>query len=225
MRRLRKETHSSVFPEPGRNLSGSGEDVPVDVLARMDIRMTSERGRETPRAYTNEAALSAGLASMEPDAWRQLFEAHYAPIYRYAYLRLGNQHDAEDIASNVFAEAVRGIGGFTYRGVPVVAWLYRIAHHETVDALKRRRPASPLDAETADTRQLIVEVAERSDLGEALGALKQEHREVLLLRFIEDRSVRDTANVLNKTEGAVKVLQLRALRALRRRLQGTNNGI
>lgn len=225
MKRLRKENPFVGISSPSRNLSPTAEDVPADVLARMDIRMTSERGRDTPRAYTNEAALSTGLASMEPDAWRQLFEAHYAPIYRYAYLRLGNQHDAEDIASNVFAEAVRGIGGFTYRGIPVVAWLYRIAHHETVDALKRRRPSSPLDAETADTRQLIAEAAERSDLGEALAALKQEHREVLLLRFIEDRSVRDTANALNKTEGAVKVLQLRALRALRRRLQGMNNGI
>jgi RNA polymerase sigma-70 factor (ECF subfamily) len=59
----------------------------------------------------------------------------------------------------------------------------------------------------------------------ALGALKQEHREVLLLRFIDDQSVRETASALGKSEGAIKVLQMRALRALRNKLGGGHDGV
>lgn len=184
--------------------------------------MTSKEGAAAP-PYADEEALAAGLRAMEPSAWRALFEAQYGAMYRYAYLRVGNQHEAEDIAASVFAEAVRGIGKFNYRGVPVARWLYGIAHHQTVDVLQKRRPTAPLDAAMPDGQSAIADVAERSDLSDGLAALKEEHREVLLLRFIEDRSVRDTAEAMRKTEGAIKVLQGRALNALRRRLQGASD--
>lgn len=187
--------------------------------------MTSERGQPTPRPYSDEAAFVQALAALDAGAWHQLFESHYPAIYRYAYLRLGHRHDAEDIAASVFTEAVRGIGSFKYKGIPVAAWLYRIAHHETVDALKKRRPLAELDEELADTRKSqVAHAIDRHDLGDAMAGLKQEHREVLLLRFIEDRSVKETATALSKTEGAVKVLQLRALRALRKRIRGAADG-
>ena len=176
--------------------------------------------------FAREQDLVRGLTAHEASAWRQLFEENYERMYAYAFLRLGNTHDAEDVAASTFSEAVKAIGSFRWRGIPVSSWLYRIAHHETVDALKRRRSALALDGDEfpiADARFAVVE--RRHDLGTALGALKAEHREVLLLRFIDDQSVRETALALGKSEGAIKVLQMRALRAMRNKLGGGRDGV
>jgi RNA polymerase sigma-70 factor (ECF subfamily) len=188
--------------------------------------MMSERGMAAQRPYEREDELVEGLLQFDASAWRQLFEENYQRVYGYAYLRLGNATDAEDVASSVFSEAVKGIRSFRYRGIPIAAWLFRIAHHETVNAIKRRKQTpAPLDPESAGNgHEELRRSDERHDLGIALAALKEEHRTVLLLRFIEDRSIRDTAEVLGKSEGAVKLLQLRALRSLRKRLGGTHEG-
>jgi RNA polymerase sigma-70 factor (ECF subfamily) len=186
--------------------------------------MMSERGTTAQTSTAREQELVDSLLSFDAAAWKQLFEANYQRVYRYAYVRLGNAADAEDVAAGVFSEAVRGIGSFQYRGIPVAAWLFRIAHHETVDVLKRRRLAPQAGAEEVGAEHSeLTRTIDRLDLGEALDDLKAEHREVLLLRFIEDRSVRDTAEILGKSEGAVKVLQLRALRSLRTRIGGAND--
>lgn len=177
-----------------------------------------------PRPYEREEDLAAALASLEPEAWRQLFQEHHQRVYNYAYVRTGNTADAEDIAANVFVEAVKGIDRFQYRGAPVAAWLFRIAHNETADHLKRcRRTATTSleNPEAADELQAHDEIGQAEDwrdVGEAMGTLKQEHRDVLTLRLVEGRNVAETAALLGKTEGAVKVMQMRALRALRTRL-------
>lgn len=190
------------------------------MLAKPDAHMLSECGAAA-QAGQSEQELVDRLLALDGSAWRELFEANYTRVYGYAYLRLSNVADAEDVAACVFSEAVKSIGSFRYRGIPVAGWLFRIAHHETVDALKRRQrlPASIVGDPGAEHRDLAKAI-DRLDLGDALGGLKQEHRDVLMLRFIEDRSVRDTAEILHKTEGAVKVLQLRALRAMRARIGG-----
>ncbi len=182
--------------------------------------MVSERSA-TARAGQSEQELVDRLLALDGSAWRELFEANYGRVYGYAYLRLGNAADAEDVAASVFSEAIKSIRSFRYRGIPVAGWLFRIAHHETVDALKRRQrlPAS-IVGDPGGEHTDLAKAIDRMDLGDALGGLKQEHRDVLMLRFIEDRSVRDTAEILRKTEGAVKVLQLRALRAMRARIGG-----
>ena len=115
-------------------------------------------------------------------------------MYAYAYLRLEPSRRGRRRGEH-FHGGGAGIGSFRYRGIPVASWLYRIAHHETVDALKRRRSAlSLVDGDGPwHIDGYLPAIAVQHDIGAALGALKAEHREVLLLRFIEDRSVRDTA--------------------------------
>jgi RNA polymerase sigma-70 factor (ECF subfamily) len=94
-----------------------------------------------------------------------------------------------------------------------------------VDAIKRRRSQSgTIGLEAVAELPTLTEDPCRVDIGEALGHLKTEHREVLVLRFIEDRSIRDVATLMGKSEGAVKVLQLRALRSLRKRMGGSRDG-
>jgi RNA polymerase sigma-70 factor (ECF subfamily) len=174
-------------------------------------------------AADHEVAFAAALAARDADAWRRLFDENYRRVFAYAYVRTGTVADAEDVASNVFAEAVRGISGFRYRGVPVTAWLLRIAHNETVDLLKRRRKRAETGIEAVRDRAIgrdqIADSGEWRDVSDALEALKPEQREVVHLRLIEGRSVAEVAALLGRTEGAVKVTQMRALKAMRRRLR------
>jgi RNA polymerase sigma-70 factor (ECF subfamily) len=176
------------------------------------------------RIFTDEESLAIALAAHDQRAWRQLFDEHYQRVYNYAYLRTGNTADADDIAASVFVEAVKGIGRFNYRGAPVAAWLFRIAHNETVDLLRRRHRTATETIDLADASQQLaahdafVVADEWRDVREGIGALKPEHRDVLMLRLVEGRSVAEVAALLNKSEGAVKVTQMRALQSLRGRL-------
>lgn len=186
--------------------------------------MMGQRAIEMAAPYERESAFVEALNARDADAWRTLFDENYRRVFGYAYVRTGTVADAQDVASNVFAEAVRGIGTFRYRGIAVTAWLLRIAHNETVDLLKRRRrraetriEAGTLDGLTA--RDEIAESGEWRDVSDALEALKPEQREVVQLRLIEGRSVAEVAALLGKTEGAVKVTQMRALKSMRKRLQ------
>jgi RNA polymerase sigma-70 factor, ECF subfamily len=178
-----------------------------------------------PRPYEREEDLAVALASLEPGAWRQLFQEHHQRVYNYAYLRTGNTADAEDIAANVFVEAVKGIERFQYRGAPVAAWLFRIAHNETADHLKRSKRTATTSLEHPDAadglqaRDGIGPAEDWRDVSDAMATLKQQHRDVLMLRLVEGRSVNETAALLGKTQGAVKVMQMRALQALRARLE------
>ena len=188
--------------------------------------MMAERAVPPPqRPHEAEGAFADALARRDPAAWRMLFDEQYQRVYAYAYARTGSAHDAEDVASSTFTEAVRGIGRFRFQGAPVAAWLLRIAHNETVDLLKRRtrQTASSIEHEqTAWSLRAPEDIAATDDwrdVRDALGAIKREHREVITLRLIEGRSIAETAIALRKTEGAVKVLQMRALQALRRRLK------
>ena len=185
--------------------------------------MMGQQAIPAPRGHTQEADFARALAERNPHAWRQLFEEQYDRVYRYAWLRTRNAADAEDVAATVFAEAARGIGSFKYRGTPVVAWLLRIAHHETVDLLKRRSRTrtEPLAGDHALAPMAPDQAFVRDqwhDVAAAIGTLKAEQREVLQLRLIEGRPVKEVAAMLKKSEGAVKVAQMRALQALRKKL-------
>ncbi len=186
--------------------------------------IVAERSGPATRAFQCEDEFARALAAHDSAAWRQLFDEQYQRVYAYAYARTGTPADAEDVASDVFAEAVRGIGRFQFRGAPVAAWLLRIAHNETVDLLKRRSKQSTTSIEQAEgaaalqARDETARAAEWSEVSEALGNLKEAHRDVITLRLIEGRSVAETAAILRKSEGAVKVTQMRALQSLRRKL-------
>lgn len=189
-----------------------------------DNMMAEQAFHPPARTHESDDQLVAALAAHEPAAWRNLFEEQYDRVYRYAYLRTGNAADADDAASATFTEAVRGIGRYQHRGTPVAAWLFRIAHNETVDLLKRRsrRLTATLDHPDAAVIAAPDDIAaadNRREVAEALGALKHAHRDVLMLRLVEGHSVADTARILGKTEGAIKVTQMRALQTVRKALK------
>ncbi len=165
------------------------------------------------------------LAALDADAWNSLFNARFTQVYAFAYARTGDMHLAEDIASEVFSEAARGIGKFRYQGIPVSHWLLRIARNVTSDFLTERKKRGTrfisLEANEwaeGQATESLPDVAAWTDLRRAVAGLKREHQEVLILRFVHGLSLAGVAQATGKSVGAVKLLQHRATVILRKRL-------
>ena len=163
---------------------------------------------------------------MDPEAWRELYERDLPRIYSYIRRRVESDPVAEDLASQVFLEGLDRIGGFTYRGFPIAAWLFRIAHNLVVSHYRRqaREPVGTLDETQVDPEGSVEDAVEleflRGELKAAFGTLTGEQRDVVMLRFVEGISTREVAMILDKPIGAVKALQHRGLAAMRRFLSG-----
>jgi RNA polymerase sigma-70 factor (ECF subfamily) len=155
--------------------------------------------------------------------WTTWHDSYYTVLYRYAYARLGNATDAEDVASQVFLEALEGIGRYQYRGQPILAWFYGIARNLVSRRFRLRGRTAPLDTDTDYEDRLNPFEAtseERIAIYAALDRLKPEHSEVLILRFLLDLPTKQVANLIGKTEAATYSLQVRALMTMRGLLDG-----
>jgi RNA polymerase sigma-70 factor (ECF subfamily) len=162
----------------------------------------------------------------EADAFGVLYERHATAIYRYLCLHLGNHPDAEDLTSEVFLRAWQSLPRYHQRGVPFRAYLFRIAHNALVDHYRHRRGQDRLHQEedniSVDEKDSPLEnllgKSDRSELAGILSSLREDYRTVLILRFFSQLSPAETAMVMHRTPGAVRVLQHRALEALRQRM-------
>ena len=163
----------------------------------------------------------AGLARARDQAtWATLFDRYYPVLCRYAHARLGSIAEAEDVASQTFLKAYEAIGRYQYRERPLLAWLYTICRNL---ANKRRNHSWARTVALANASEAAGPTADdefegRLDLMDAVLRLKDQQRDVIILRFSLGMSLRETAGVLNTTETAVHSLQTRALANLRRRL-------
>nr|HID14179.1 sigma-70 family RNA polymerase sigma factor [Anaerolineae bacterium] len=161
----------------------------------------------------------------ERTALAELYLRYADTIYRYLYYRTADEALAEDLTAEVFLRVLEGIGSYNERGIPFLAWLYRIARARLVDHWRRagRRPVVPLDEklpdETADIEAALDRIWSSQYLAELLQMLTDDQQQVIILRFIEDLSIAEVAQVLGKSKGAVKSLQHRALRRLGRLLR------
>jgi RNA polymerase sigma-70 factor (ECF subfamily) len=169
--------------------------------------------------------LVAAARSRDREAIALLFDRYYDPVYRYAYARLGSVADAEDAAAETFAAMVHALPRFRWRGVPFEAWLFRIAMSKVVDVARHRtrvRPAGDAVAEdsadpSAEPERVFAGREVRRELVAVVERLPTDQRDVVMLRFFAGHSIRETAELLDRSEGAVKQLQFRALTILRRR--------
>jgi RNA polymerase sigma-70 factor (ECF subfamily) len=161
---------------------------------------------------------------LEEPAWAEIYRRHAQQVYAYIYYRLGDQHTAEDLAADVFVKALAGIKGYSWRGTPLLAWLYRIAHNVTVDYRKsnarRMQHHAPGEAEGVQERVDRLGASDaRADMMSAIRALTEDQQQVIILRFYQGLSNAEVSAVLGKPEGAVKALQGRGLRTLRRNME------
>lgn len=172
-------------------------------------------------AEHRERSLVDRAREMDADAWDELYSLHYGAIQRYALFRLNEPAAADDIAAEVFLEAVRGIGKYRYRGVAFRAWLYRIAHNLTADYRKRTATRlaneSLIEAglESAPCEDFAPALERERDIRAAVALLTDEQQQVVILRFFEGLSLSETAEATGRREGAIKSLQHRAMERLR----------
>ncbi len=171
----------------------------------------------------DEKQLVAQAQQGHREAIAALYGAHQARIYRYIAYRAGRAA-ADDLTAEVFVAMVRHIGRYEERGRPFLAWLYAIAGNVVKMHFRNQNQTeySPLEDELVDQGPAPADVADRrltqGRLLAAMPALTPDQREVILLKFMEGFSNAEAAAVMGKTEGAIRVLQHRALSALRRAL-------
>jgi RNA polymerase sigma-70 factor (ECF subfamily) len=157
-------------------------------------------------------------------AFGALYDHYHPQIYRFIFLKVSSREEAEDLTHQVFLNAWLGIQRYRHRGHPFSSWLYQIARNQVVDFYRSRKEGISLedvDPEAFAGKSGEADLERNLEVERAIAAvrtLKQEYQDVLILRFVEDMSVRETADLVGKSEGAVKLLQHRALRALREKL-------
>jgi len=162
---------------------------------------------------------------LDERALASIYEQFYPRVYSYALLQTGDVAMAEDIASDVMLKVLEALPRYRFRGAPLAAWIYRIAHNCVMDHHRRRkrRPEvsldearPPLAAHNPESRTDVS--LQRQDLQRALQCLTAEQRQVVILRFLHGLDTRTIAQVMGRSQGAVKSLQHRALKALERLL-------
>ncbi|HSK25050.1 MAG TPA: sigma-70 family RNA polymerase sigma factor [Egicoccus sp.] len=166
----------------------------------------------------------------DAQAFAALYDRYVDQTFAYVYRRVGHRQLAEDLVGDVFLRAYRRLSSFEWQGVDLGAWIMTIARNRVHDHFKSARfrlerttdevrddptPTGPDDPE----RVAVARDMTRA-LGQALEKLKDEHREVIELRFVHDLSVAETAAVMQRSVGATKALQYRALRALAGEVEG-----
>ena len=175
--------------------------------------MSAEPGNgKTDERSSNEAVLAS------------LYEEYYDKIARYVYVHIGNKTEAEDIAGEVFLKALNSLKSYKERGVPMQAWLFRIAHNLVVDYLRKatKRKTVSIDTVSVEADADPMAVAEKNiefeRVKQAMEHITQEQREVLRLRFFSGLTSKEAGSVLNKSDGAVREMQRAAIENLRKLL-------
>lgn len=162
-------------------------------------------------------------AQGDGEAFGALYERYVGRIYNYIYYRTGNAYDAEDLTARVFYRAMRHIGNYRDRGLPISAWLYRIAHNLVANWHRdnSRRKEIPLEEgmqgrNTPSHPEVdLLQGEERERLMRVIRRLTPERQQLLILKFVEHMSNAEIGQIMGRSEGAVKSLYHRTLLALR----------
>lgn len=177
----------------------------------------------------NEGLILQQAQAGDQEAIAAIFDTHYASVFTYIFFRVGDRALAEDLTSEVFTRMVSKLGSFIWRGRPVLAWLYTIAHNLVVLHYRgSQNSARPFEEESLPSSngnqpdEHVESLIDQECLVKAVRQLTSEQQQVILLKFIEGRSNAEIAGLLGKTEGAVKSLQHRALSSLQRALKREN---
>ncbi len=164
------------------------------------------------------------------DALEELYLLHFDRIYSYLHMTVGNRHDAEDLTTQTFLRMLESIGKFRFQSAPFSAWLFRIAHNLSMDHFRANRrwqpeedvPEPPGTEERSAEDEAFQAIGRRSML-ELIQDLSHEQQQVLTLKFVFSFSNGEAATILDKTEGAVKSLQHRALASLQKQVAGSGD--
>jgi RNA polymerase sigma-70 factor, ECF subfamily len=159
------------------------------------------------------------------EALEELYLIHFDRIYSYLHVSVGNRHDAEDLTTQTFLKMLEKIGSFKWQSAPFSAWLFRIAHNLAMDHFRARRrwqpeeevPEPPGEEEPSAEHKALQTIGRESML-KLIDHLSPEQQQVLTLKFVFNLPNAEVAAILDKTEGAIKSLQHRALVSLQKQI-------
>jgi len=172
-----------------------------------------------------EEKLIRSAVGGDSSAFGSLYDRYQPAIYRFIVVKVGSREEAEDITHHVFLSAWQKVRTYKHRGHPFSSWLYQIARNMVIDHYRSKKDDVSLDK--LDPESSIIPAVAQSDLSiklqlekvhVAIKELKPDYQDVIILRFIEDLPLKETAAILKKSEGAVKLAQHRAIRELKKKL-------
>ena len=189
-------------------------------------------GKPSAKGQPEEAneRLLVEAAQKDPSGFAGLYENNFERVYAYIANRVRNRDEAEDLTSAVFQKALASLPRFKWRGAPFAVWLFKIASNMIADRSKRaakERELSDADDPTDLTQISLEEIEFRAQIFRLVETLPVDQRRVIAMRFAEEKSIREIADEIGRTEGAVKQLQFRGLQQLRTQLEkqpGDKNG-
>jgi len=184
----------------------------------------AETATQATPALDREEERRIVLKAVERDqeAFAQLYDRHVVRIYRHIYYMVSDSTTAEDLTAQTFLKAWEAIDRYKERGAPIVAWLLRISHNLTVSYLRSKRDHSELDETFLDSKmtrnpeEALEQASDEKSMREAVLKLRDEQRQVIMLRFVEEMDYREVADIIGKSVPAVRVIQHRALGNLRK---------
>src|SRR5215813_946110 len=174
------------------------------------------RSQESAPADTERLLIEA--AQKDPARFAELYEINFGRVYAFIARRVRDRNEIEDLTSEIFHQALAALPRFEWRGAPFAAWLFKIASNTIIDNVKKtakEKAVTNLPADLEVSPAEIEEIEQRATLVELVEQLPDDQRRVIVLRFAEERSIREVAHALSRSEGAVKQLQFRALQNLR----------
>jgi len=213
---LLSQAVDTAATRPGAGGGGGGGGAPGD---DHDLAISSADDEAERKRLI---ALVELARSGDKDAFGMLYDHYHVSVYRFVYYRVGSVQLAEDLTGETFFRALRSMNGFRWQGRDFGAWLMTIARNLTTDHFKSGRSRleqttedmSTLDTETEGPESSVLAHLTNEALLRALGELPQDQQDCLVMRFLQGMSIAETADVLGRSAGAVKQLQLRAVRNL-----------
>ena len=158
-------------------------------------------------------------AQRDPRRFSELYEGNFERVFAFVMRRVRDRDIAEDITAEVFHQALAKLPQFEWRGVPFSAWLIRIAANAIKDRWQKTNRETELPPEELEDAGADGKIERRAMLFQLVDGLPEDQRLVVVKRFVEQRSIREIAAELGRSEGAVKQLQFRALQTLRERMK------
>lgn len=169
--------------------------------------------------YETDERLLIEAAQRDPLRFAELYEKNFERVYAFVAYRVRDRDQAQDLTAEVFHEALAGIQRFEWQGKPFVAWLLGIAARVLADRRARLGKRQEVSADELEQAGIDAAIEQRAMLFQLVDALPADQRQVILRRFVDQRSIREIAHELSRSEGAVKQLQFRALQTLRNRMR------
>ena len=180
-------------------------------------------GPDDPRVV---ALVNCVVVSRDPNAFGELYDLFVERVYRYLFFRTGSHPEAEDLTEQVFLKAWEAIERYRWQGRPFLAWLYRLAHNTHIDHVRTQKPTTslnnddrPVELASASAAGELTRALDADLLARALGELTPDQQQVIVMKFLEGLDNEQIAQSMDKREGAIRALQMRALMSLRRVLE------